>query len=254
MKNYLKMLQFLKGHEKLFVLSVLIMFVASFFEVFQFTMIVPMVDVVFNNKDIAVPNKLPGFIEQAISRVNTMEPSTYLLVKLSMIFMGLILFKNFLVFGYQFMMSDVSQRVMRDIRYLLYSKIQSLSLDYFSKKRTGELVSRITHDVNVIENAVSYGLIDLFRQTFTIIFWIIMAFSIDSVAAILIFILFPLIGIPMNSIGRKLKKFQRASRKRWQTSTPICWRPFPESNWSRLSGPSNMRWGGLRRKTILITS
>ena len=51
MKNYLKMLRFLRGHEKLFVLSVVIMLVASFFEVFQFTMVVPMVDVVFNNKD-----------------------------------------------------------------------------------------------------------------------------------------------------------------------------------------------------------
>ena len=214
MKNYLKMLQFLKGHEKLFVLSVVIMFVASFFEVFQFTMIVPMVDVVFNNKDIAVPNKLPGFIEGVISRLNAVEPTISLLVQLSLIFTGLILFKNLLVFGYQYMMSDVSQRVMRDIRYLLYNKIQSLSLDYFSKKRTGELVSRITHDVNVIENAVSYGLIDLFRQTFTIIFWIIMAFFIDSAAAILIFVLFPLIGIPMNSIGRKLKKISRGIQEK----------------------------------------
>lgn len=214
MKNYLKMLQFLKGHERLFVFSVLIMFVASFFEVFQFTMIVPMVDVVFNNKNIAIPNKLPHFLERYIDQLNALEPSMSLLIRFALVLLVLITFKNFLVFGYQLMMSDVSQRVMRDIRYLLYGKIQSLSLDYFSKKRTGELVSRITHDVNVIENAVSYGLIDLFRQTFTIAFWIIMAFSIDAVAAILIFALFPLIGVPMSQIGKKLKKISRGIQEK----------------------------------------
>ena len=75
-------------------------------------------------------------------------------------------------------MSDLSQAVMRDIRYQLYAKIQDLSLDYFSKKRTGELISRITHDVNVVENAVSYGLTDLFRQSFMILLFAMIAFSI----------------------------------------------------------------------------
>ncbi|MCA9406324.1 MAG: ABC transporter ATP-binding protein, partial [Candidatus Omnitrophica bacterium] len=75
-----------------------------------------------------------------------------------------------------------------------------------SEKRTGELLSRITHDSNLLENAVSYGLTDLFRQTFIIVFWIITAFTIDPKAALIIFGIFPFIGLPMSLIGKRLRK------------------------------------------------
>ena len=110
-------------------------------------------------------------------------------------------------------MNDVSQRVMRDIRYDLYTKIQNLSLDYFSEKRTGELVSRITHDVQIVENAVSYGVTDLFRQTFLIVMYITIAFSIHLNAALIIFFVFPLMVWPISSIGRRLRKLKSTQER-----------------------------------------
>ena len=208
MKSYLKLLQFLKQHKGLFTFATVTMLVAGFFEVISFSLLIPLVDIVFTKKKIIVPNALPSFIQHIIDNLNAMDPVK--LLPLIMIgFMGLLLLKNFLVFAYQFLMGDLSQLVMRDIRYQLYEKIQSLSLDYFSKKRTGELVSRITYDTNLIENAVSYGLTDLFRQTFIIIFWIFTAFAIDPKAALIIFCIFPFIGYPMSRIGKHLKKISR---------------------------------------------
>src|SRR3990167_8930760 len=76
MQNYIKLLRFLKGHRKLFSLSVLTMFIASFFEGFQLSLLVPMTDRIFNNKKIIVANKLPGFIQAWIDKLNAVEPAT----------------------------------------------------------------------------------------------------------------------------------------------------------------------------------
>jgi ATP-binding cassette, subfamily B, bacterial MsbA len=213
MQNYLKLIRFLKGHRKLFSVAVVTMFISGFFEIFSLSMLVPMVDVIFTKKKIVLPSKVPGFVQQLVDKLNGMSPNE-LLPLLLIIFLTMLFLKNLLVFIYQYLMSDVSQRIIRDIRFQLYSKIQSLSLDYFSVKRTGELISRITHDTNLVENAVSYGLTDLFRQTFIIIFWIGTAFTIDPRAALIIFGIFPVIGYPMSQIGRKLRKISKGIQEK----------------------------------------
>ncbi len=189
------------------------MLIASLFEGLQLSLLVPMTDRIFSNKKIVVPNKLPAGITDVIEKLNTIEPQT-LFWMFPIVVVTALIVKHIFVFGYQYLMSDVSQRVMRDIRYLLYTKIQGLSLDYFSHKRTGELISRITHDVNVVENAVSYGLTDLFRQTFMILMFIVIAFSIYPRAAFIIFVVFPFIGIPMASIGRRLRKISKGTQEK----------------------------------------
>ena len=213
MKNYLKLLKFLKGHTRLFSVAVATMLVSSFFEGFQLSLLVPMTDRIFNNKPIVIPNQLPAFIANFIERLNSMTPEALFTIFPFVVIIALLI-KNLFVFCYQYLMSDLSQAVMRDIRYQLYAKIQDLSLDYFSKKRTGELISRITHDVNVVENAVSYGLTDLFRQSFMILLFVTIAFSIYPKAAFLMLVVFPLIGIPMAQIGRRLRKISKGTQEK----------------------------------------
>ena len=213
MRNYIKLLHFLKGHRKLFSIAVLNMFIASFFEVFQLSLMVPMTDRIFNNKKIMVANDLPDFIQGGIDKLNAIEPTTFFWIFPIVVMAGLLL-KHIFTFAFQYLMSDVSQRVMRDLRYRLYERIQNLSLDYFSEKRTGELISRITHDVNVVENALSYGLTDLFRQTFMIIMFTAVAFSINPKAAFIIFGVFPLIGFPLSKIGKRLRKISKGTQEK----------------------------------------
>ena len=69
MKNYLKLLSFLKDHRRLFSTAVFTMFVASIFEGFQLSLLVPMTDRIFNNKKIAVPGNLPRFISDFVDKL-----------------------------------------------------------------------------------------------------------------------------------------------------------------------------------------
>ena len=213
MKNYIKLLQFLKDHKKVFSFAVGTMFIASLFEGVQLSLLVPLLDRIFNQQPIVVPNELPATLTKIIDYLNQQDPQALFKV-LPFVILGLITVKHFFVYCYQYFMNDVSQRVMRDIRQKLYTRILTQSLDYFSKKRTGELISRITHDVQIIENAVSYGVTDLFRQTFLITIYIFIAFSIHPKAALIIFLVFPFVIWPINHIGKKLRKLSQRGQER----------------------------------------
>ncbi len=205
MQNYFKLLAFLKDHKRLFSLAVVALFFTSLFEGVELSFVPALLDRVFNRREIVLPSDAPQFLNNLVSHVNAIRPET-LYWTLPLVVMVAMLIKHAFIYFSSFLMNDISQRVMRDVRYKLYSKIQNLSLDYFSEKRTGELISRITHDVGIIDNAVSYGVTDLFRQTFKIIICVAIAFSIHLRAALIIFFGFPLLGYPISRIGKKLRK------------------------------------------------
>ncbi len=212
MKNYLKLLGFLKEQKRLFVVAVVALFVSSLFEGVQYTLLVPLTDRIFNKKQIVFPNQIPDFLRHLIEKLNTMEPATLLSI-LPWAVVVLMVVKHIFTYLSSYLMNDLSQRVIRDIRDKLYVKIQSFSLDYFSERRTGELLSRITNDVAVVENAISYGVTDLFRQTFLILMYVAIAFSIHFKAACVIFFVLPLIGWPLSRIGAKLRKLSKRTQE-----------------------------------------
>ncbi len=213
MKNYFKLLSFLKGHVRIFVFATFFMLLTALFEGVQLSLLVPLTDIIFTGKKIVIPNKVPDFVANIITRLNETAPET-LFSSMLMVVIILLLVKHVVAFWYGFLMNDVSQRIMRDIRNKLYMTIQNLSLDYFSKKRSGELISRITNDVQVIENAISYGVTDLFRQTFTVVMFIGIVMAIHLQAALIIFILLPLIGAPIGNIGKRLRKLSKSSQEK----------------------------------------
>ncbi len=213
MKDYLKLLQFTRGHAKIFRVAIFFMVLSTIFAPFRLTLLVPMTDRIFTNKKIVFPNQVPPFVAHWVDKLNAMDVHT-IFVFFPIVVIALMVMNSLVQFWANFLMNDISQRIMRDIRHKLYTTIQNLSLDYFSKKRTGELISRITNDVQVIENAVSYAIMDLFTQSFTILFFVAMIFFIHFKAALIIFVLFPLIGVPMWAIGRKLRKLSKSSQEK----------------------------------------
>ncbi len=212
MRNYLKLLGFLKGHKRLFFWAIFANFFASLFEGLQWTMLVPVIDPIFTHKPIKIPNKVPPFIADMVDKINQTNPDSLFYYVILGSFL-LIIFKNVITYFSSLLMNDLSQRVIRDIRDKLYAKIQSLSLDYFSEKRAGELISRITNDVAVVENATSYGVTDLLRQPVVILVSILIAFTIYFKAAFIIFFILPLIIFPLSRIGMKLRKLSRRTQE-----------------------------------------
>lgn len=218
MKNYLKLLRFLKGNTKVLGLATLCMFFSAVFDGFQLSLLVPMTDKILSNNKIVVPGKIPAFLASIIDKINATDAMTLLRMMIIGVIVMFVL-KGFFDFWYGYLMNDASQRIMRDMRSRLYETIQNLSLDYFSKKRGGELIARITNDVQVVENAVSYGVTDLVYQSFRIVifasFVIFVCFKMSlPKVTIVVLILFPVVALPMKYIGKRLKKISRSSQEK----------------------------------------
>ncbi len=213
MANYIKLLRFLKEYKKLFGLAVAAMMVASLFKVFELSLLVPIIDRVFNNRPIVPPNNLPVFLTRIVNYLNGLEP-VFLFRLMPFVVLGGMALKHVFIYTYEYVMNDITQKIMRDIRLKLYMKIQNLSLDFFSKKRTGELMSRITYDVGIVENAVSYGITDLFVQSFTILGFFMTVLLVYFKASMIILLVFPLIILPIAQIGKKLRKLAKSSQER----------------------------------------
>jgi ATP-binding cassette, subfamily B, bacterial MsbA len=213
MGNYFKLLSFLKGHRKRFSIAVVLILFSSLFEGVQLTFMLPVIDRIFTNKKIVIPNQVPPFISGLVDKINSIDVHT-LFWMIPLFFLIMFTIKQVVLFASDYFMNDIAQSVMRDVRYKLFERIQTLSLDYFSKKRTGELVSRITNDVGVIENAVSYAVTDFFKQPFLILVFLCFAFTVNFKGTLIVFIMFPLIGIPMAIITKRLKKLSRATQEK----------------------------------------
>jgi len=177
-------------------------------------MIVPLSDRVLTNKEIVIPrDDLPQFIVNFVHLLNTADPKL-ILKWMAFVLISVFSLKGFCLFVQNLIMNVIGQRCVRDVRNLIYRKFHELSLDFYTKKRTGELVSRITNDVGSITNALSYGLTDLLYQSLRICVLLSIAFYISWKLTLMSFILFPVIVFMVARIGKTIKKYTSETQKK----------------------------------------
>ncbi len=213
MKDYLKLLKFIRPYLGLFSLASVCMLFSALFDGISLAMMVPLADKVLTNKKIIIPTKLPDFANNFVDYLNN-TPSLTLLNYMAVVIVALFFLKGLFGFLQSYLMSDIGQLVVRDIRSKLYAKLQLLSLDYFTHKRGGELISRITNDVKLVENAVSYGSTDMIYQTFQVILFAFLIFLIYAKLALIALVLLPILCFPIIKVGRVLRKLSRKGQEK----------------------------------------
>jgi subfamily B ATP-binding cassette protein MsbA len=110
------------------------------------------------------------------------------------------------LYGQEYFLNYLGQVIIRKIRDNLYSKIQDLPLSFFEGEKTGELMSRLSNDVNIIKNMVSTTITSTLRDFFTICFLIgVIFYQIWSLALFAVLVL-PLAFYPIVFFGRKVRK------------------------------------------------
>jgi subfamily B ATP-binding cassette protein MsbA len=189
------------------------MIFSAIFDGISFTMIIPFTDKVFTNSKISLPAKLPGFMNVFLDKINTI-PQMRLLNYMIIFLIVVYILKGFFGYWQSYLMSDIGQRVVKDIRSKLYIKFQSLSLDYFTYKRGGELISRIMNDVKLVENAVSYGSTDLVYQTSRIIIFLFLTLFLNFKLVAVSIIIAPLVTFPIIRVGAILRKLSKNSQEK----------------------------------------
>ncbi len=110
------------------------------------------------------------------------------------------------MYGQEYFMTYVGERVIRQIRNDLYARIQDLPLAFFHREKTGALMSRVTNDVNVIKAMVSNAVTGALRDFFTIIGLTIVIFYQNWKMALFAFVILPIAFFPIFIFGRKVRK------------------------------------------------
>ena len=108
-------------------------------------------------------------------------------------------------YGQKYLISGMSQHVIVDLRKDLYEHLQKLSLSFFERQRTGDLMSRVTNDVNVIQNSLINGLSNLVLQPIMIIGIVGFLLYIDWKLALVSFLIIPLVSYVINKFGFKMR-------------------------------------------------
>ena len=198
MALYLKLLGFLKPYKGRFVAAFVCMILFSLFNLLSLSTIVPFLGrVLIAGQQTTVTAEsgkvkgkidkgrkiaragIVGKVEQAKERARKKIVAfldkysrKQLLIIIVIALLVFTFFRGLSSFGREYLMDYVGQGVVKDLRLALYEKLQFLSLDYFSKRRTGTIISRLTNDVGFIERAVAGALRSLLQQSLSVIIFI----------------------------------------------------------------------------------
>lgn len=120
-------------------------------------------------------------------------------------FLSLVLLQGLCSMGHSYLSSWVSQRVVADFRIHLFAHLQTLSLSFFTKRRTGELMSRLMNDVTVIQSLLTETPIDSAKQLVTFVGGIGFLLAMNWRLCLLILLILPMLVLVARLFGRRLK-------------------------------------------------
>ena len=137
-----------------------------------------------------------------------------------LLFLGLVILQGLCAMGHSYLTASISQHIMADFRRHLFAHLQTLSVGFFARRRTGELLSRLMNDVTVIQSVVTETPIDTAKQLVTFVGGIAFLLAMNWRLCVLILILLPLLVFVAKFFGRRLSLFRPRSRIRLPPSAP----------------------------------
>lgn len=113
-----------------------------------------------------------------------------------------------------YLFSRVGESIILDLRNSIYEKLQYLSLSFFEDNTSGELVSRMTNDLNLIQTTITQGIAGLLRQILVLLAGSVILFYLDFKLALTILITMPLIVVTGERLGQKIKNISRKVQRK----------------------------------------
>lgn len=217
MKEFWKVIKrYIAPYTKYIGASALMNILAAVFTIFSFTPIIPILGILFKTNsmqydfiawdaDASFREKLVNnaywYVSQAIE---TNGASTVLLV-ICLLLCIMTALKTACYFGASATMIPLRTGVVKDLRMQIYRKIVSLPLGYFSEERKGDIIARISGDVQEVENSITSTLDMLIKNPILIVFYMGTLFTISWQLTIFTLVFAPLMLLLLSSISRKLK-------------------------------------------------
>lgn len=197
MKNYMRLLAYIKPYTRRLALAVVCIIMAAGANLYLPWIIKDMIDDVLMSKDMVMLNLIAAGI---------------LVVMFT---------RGVFYYGQSYLVSYVGQRVIIDVRSVLFRKFQRMPMSYYDKQQTGTVMSYITNDVAVMQSAIVDNLIELVTEGSILIGSLAMMIYLDWKLSLLTLMTIPLVGFAMKIFGRKLKRSSTVIQERMAEITSL---------------------------------
>jgi subfamily B ATP-binding cassette protein MsbA len=227
LKQFLSIMsRYLRPYRKYLAWSVVLNFVSQWLNVFSFVLLIPILNILFKidttvyaykewtwstlSKDLIVNNAY-AWVQELINTHGAF---------LTLVIMGvaLIVMTGLKTAGYfasSAIMVPLRTGVVRDIRTAVYNKVMKLPLSFFSEERKGDIIARMSADVQAVEMSITNSVDMLIRQPIAILVCFVTLFAVSWQLTLFVLVVAPVAGWFMGIVGRKLKRQSESVQRQW---------------------------------------
>lgn len=234
MKDFLRIIRrFVPPYKKYMVLNIVFNILSAILNLFSFALIIPILNILFKlNDDVysykdwgfdpwtweswkgtpeLIKNNFFWFVSDMIEK----DGGSFTLIILGVFLIVATFLKVATMYLAFYTMIPIRTGVVRDIRNQINKKITELSLGFFSEERKGDIIARVSGDVNEVEASIMSSLDMLFKNPILIIIYLIGMIVISWQLTVFVLILLPVAGYIMGQVGKKLKRKSLEGQQMW---------------------------------------
>ena len=223
MNYFKKILLFALPYKRYAFLNILFNILYAFFSALSFVALIPMLNVLFDKTPkvevepvytgiFGIQNYIENTINYKVGSTLEENPLKGLIIAIALILV-LFFFKNLFNYLAMFFITFLRNGILKDLRNSLYSKILAQPVSYFTEKKKGDTLARITSDVLEIQHSFLSIMVLIVREPLTIIFTLIVMFNMNVKLSIFVLTFIPISGFIISSIGKSLKKHSQNVQK-----------------------------------------
>src|SRR5690606_23387662 len=217
MNYFKKVIRYVLPYKRYAYLNIFFNVLYALFGTLSFVALIPVFEIIFsNNRTLGTKpiydgiSKIKEYLQESLNYVIIDNINKYGEFKVLMYMVGIIislfLLKNLSNYLAMFYSTFMRNGVLRDLRNDLYRKVISFPLAFYSEKRKGDTISRLSGDVDEVKNSVLSVLEMIVREPLTILFSLITMLLISAKLTLFVFLFLPISGFLISKIGKSLKK------------------------------------------------
>jgi ATP-binding cassette, subfamily B, bacterial MsbA len=216
MKNIKRLIHYIADYKGSIVLYFVCSLLAVVFSVFSMGSLMPVLQVLFSGDEKPKPKIDPSLIEQFNYYIFELIEKNGPINALALICVAIVVFvffKNLFLYLSIYILAPLRNAILRRLRDELFVKILSLPISYFTDERKGDIMSKMTNDINEVEVSVISVLEVFIREPLMLIFFLGTMISISPSLSLFIFIFLPLAGLVIGLVSKTLRKSSNISQQ-----------------------------------------
>tara|TARA_Y100000746_G_scaffold205355_1_gene192449 strand:- start:32 stop:1852 length:1821 start_codon:yes stop_codon:yes gene_type:complete len=223
MKDLLKIFKYVLRYYKYGILNIIFNVLTVIFSLFSLTMVIPFLGILFgtienheiNDTTFSInPSSVKDYFYFQIQTIIDNGEKIDALLYICLLIIVMFFLRNFFRYLALYFLVPIRNNIVHDLRTDIHKKMVSLQVSFFTKKKKGDIISRMSTDLVEVEWSIMSSLEMIFRDPIQIILYIITLIFISPQLTLFVIILFPITGIIIGTIGKSLKKTSEKSQQK----------------------------------------